>query len=275
MSDPSLDERALVLKNSVLEAGKLARQYFTDRQRLAILLKGPQDIVTEADREVERLLASHFCSAFPSDGFLGEETGLRAGHGLWVVDPIDGTANFVRGNPHFCVTAAFVEAGEIKLGATLNPVTEELYFARLGYGATRNGEPIAVAETRTLAEASIEAGWSTRVPNAEYLNCLSRIFDAGAHVRRGASGALGLAFVADGRSDGYVELHANAWDCVAGLLLVQEAGGVVSPFLDTDGLRVGAPVLAASGGIAGALSEVIGIPLRQRRAPRGQLSANE
>ena len=90
-------------------------------------------------------------------------------------------------------------------------------------------------------------------------------------MRRGASGALGLAFVADGRSDAYVELHANAWDCVAGLLLVQEAGGLVSPFLDADGLRLGAPVLAASGGIAGALSDLVGIPLKQRPELRGRL----
>jgi myo-inositol-1(or 4)-monophosphatase len=82
---------------------------------------------------------------------------------------------------------------------------------------------------------------------------------------------LGLAFVADGRSDAYVEMHANAWDCVAGLLLVQEAGGLVSPFLDADGLRIGAPVLAASGGIAGTLSELVGIPLKQRPSLRDRL----
>jgi len=271
MGDSSIDERAQVLKDCVREAGTLARQYFNDRHRLAIALKGPQDLVTEADRDVERLLAKRLQSAFPSDGFLGEETGMRAGNRLWVVDPIDGTANFVRGNPHFCVTVAFVEAGEIKLGATFNPVMDELYFARLGHGVTRDGAPITVANTPALSEASIEAGWSTRVPNAEYLNCLGRIFGAGAHVRRGASGALGLAFVADGRSDAYVELHANAWDCLAGLLLVQEAGGFVSPFLDADGLRAGAPVLAASGRIAGSLSDLVGIPLKQRPVPHDRL----
>ena len=101
MNDPSIDERALVLKDSVLEAGKLARQYFEDRQRLAIVLKGPQDLVTEADRDVERLLANRFSSAFPTDGFLSEETGLQAGDGLWVVDPIDGTRKLRAREPAF------------------------------------------------------------------------------------------------------------------------------------------------------------------------------
>lgn len=261
MNDSSLKERATVLRDAVVEAGRLARQFFDDRSRLAVVEKGPQDLVTEADSAVEQLLAARFSSAFPLDGFLGEETGLRVGAGLWVVDPIDGTANFVRGIPDFCVTAAFVEGGSIELGATFNPVTEELYLARRGCGATHNGTPIAVAPTQTLFEASVEAGWSTRVPNADYLRCLSLMFNAGAHVRRGASGALGLAYVADGRSDAYVELHINAWDCAAGLLFVQEAGGRVSPFLAVDGLRKGGPVLAATDGIADALADLIGIPL--------------
>jgi len=259
MNDSAIEERAAVLRDTVMAAGQMAAEFFAARDRIAVSLKGPQDVVTEADRAVEDLLAAKLAAAFPGDGFLAEETGFRDGGGVWVVDPIDGTANFVRGIAHFCVTVAFVRDGLIELGATYNPISGELYFARRGHGATRNGAAIAVATTPVLTEAAVEVGWSTRVPNAAYLRCVGQVLDAGAHIRRGASGALGLAFVADGRTDAYIELHANAWDCLAGLLLVQEAGGRVTPFLERDGLRHGAPVLAAAGGIAEALATAVGL----------------
>ncbi|MGH7155731.1 MAG: inositol monophosphatase family protein [Acetobacteraceae bacterium] len=261
MNDPAIEERAAVLNDTVMAAGRMAVEFFAARDRLEVSLKGPQDFVTEADRAVEDLLAARLAVAFPGDGFLGEETGFREGSDVWVVDPIDGTANFVRGIPHFCVNVAFVRDGRTELGATYNPIAGELYFARRGHGATRNGAAIAVAPTPSLSEAAVEVGWSTRVPNAAYLRCVGQILDAGAHVRRGASGALGLAFVADGRTDAYVELHMNAWDCLAGLLLVREAGGRVGPYLQQDGLRSGGPVLAAAGGVAEALAATLGLAL--------------
>lgn len=261
MNDPAIEERAAVLRDVVLAAGHMAAEFFAARDRIAVSLKGPQDLVTEADRAVEELIAARLAAAFPRDGFLGEETGFREGGDVWVVDPIDGTANFVRGIPHFCVTVAFVRGGLIELGTTYNPISGELYFARRGHGATRSGTAIAVAPTPALSEAAVEVGWSMRVPNAAYLCCVGQVLDAGAHVRRGASGALGLAFVADGRTDAYIELHANAWDCLAGLLLVQEAGGRITPFLKQDGLRRGAPVLAAASSVAEALAAAVGLAL--------------
>lgn len=259
-TDAGLDAREIVLLSAIRDAGRLAGAFFDGRADLKIEMKGAQDYLTEADKAVERLLAERFAASFPGDGFLGEESSERLGEGSWVVDPIDGTANFVRGIPHFCVSIAFVRDGAVQLGAILHPVLNELHFARLGRGATLNGRAIRVAETRRLADASVEIGWSTRVDNAAYLHIVGAALDGGANVRRAASGALGLAYVADGRSDAYAELHMNAWDALAGLLLVTEAGGLTNDFLAGDGLRSGNPVFAAAPGVAGEFSRCTGIP---------------
>ncbi|HVX71747.1 MAG: inositol monophosphatase family protein [Devosia sp.] len=258
-----LDRREAACRALALSAGQLAAQAFADRGDSGpVSLKGPQDFLTETDAAVEQHLRQGIAAAFPDDGFFGEEGGGVLKERVWVVDPIDGTANFARAIPHFCISIAFVSAGRVELGAICNPSTGELYFARRGYGATRNGVPIHVAATSDYRAACVELGWSTRVPNADYVGALSRILDRGANVRRGASGALGLAYVADGRSDAYAELHMHPWDCLAGLLLVEEAGGVVAPFLELGGLEHGGAVLAATPAIAGGISEVTGIALQ-------------
>jgi myo-inositol-1(or 4)-monophosphatase len=206
-------------------------------------------------------LRSEVAAAFPEDAFLGEETGGDLGENVWVVDPIDGTANFARGIPHYCTSVALVAGNEIQLGAIYNPSMDEFYLARRGRGATLNGKPIAVAATSSFDEACVEFGWSTREPNSAYIAGFAALLERGADVRRSASGALGLAFVADGRSDAYAELHMNSWDCLAGLLLVKEAGGKVGHFLREGALKHGGPVIAVAPGIAGALSEAVGLPL--------------
>lgn len=257
-----LDARQAFCLDLVRTAGVIARDGFVRRSESQIALKGPQDFLTETDAAVERHIKARLAEAFPEDGFLGEETGgVVVGEQIWVVDPIDGTANFARQIPHFCISIALVSGGETVLGAIYNPALDELYFARRGQGAERNGVAISVAGTTRQDAACVELGWSTRVPQHFYLDALTKILDDGANVRRAASGALALAYVADGRSDGYAELHMQPWDCLAGLLLVEEAGGVVAPFLAVDGLRKGGAVLAATPAIAEAMSISTGIPL--------------
>ena len=197
--------------------------------------------------------------------FLGEETGGAVSGDCWVVDPIDGTANFARGIPHYCTAIAFVSDNRIAFGAIYNPSLDDLYFARRGAGALRNGRPIRVAGTGQVAAASIELGWSNRRPNKAYLDMIGAALESGANVRRGSSGALGLAYVADGRSDGYAELHMNAWDCLAGLLMVSEAGGVVGGTALTGNLTSGGSVLAATPLIADMVSVSSGIPVIHER----------
>lgn len=242
-------------------AGREVRAFLAEPARLAVGRKGHQDYISAADRAVEQLLRGRLLGAFPEDHFLGEEFGGGRGPRLWVVDPIDGTANFVRGLPHFCVSVAFLDGDEIVLGAILDPLRQELYTARRGRGAKRNGVAIAPASTTAMNEAAVEIGWSPRVADALYLKCVERVLGAGAAVRRAGSGALGLAYVADGRSDAYAELHINAWDCLAGLLIVDEADGCASPFLASGGLERGGPILAAAPGIAAAMAGLTGIAL--------------
>jgi len=237
--------RAAFLREMVEQAGKIALRHFQTRPA-GFALKGPQDPVTEADTEVERFIRSRISSTWPDDGFLGEETGRTEGDNLWVVDPIDGTDNFARGIAHFCISIAFVAGGTTRLGAILNPATGELYEAQAGRGATKNGARISVSRNPP-AHAAVEMGWSTRVPRAAYLETLNALLDAGTNVRRHGSGALALAWVAEGRIDGYAELHMNAWDALAGLLLVREAGGVTCDGADSaPQLWDGGPVFASN-----------------------------
>jgi myo-inositol-1(or 4)-monophosphatase len=264
---PELDRRERLCRSIAQSAGSLAMTGF---RRMAagagVSMKGPQDYLTESDGEVEEHIRRRIAAEFPEDGFLGEEGGGAAAPHLWVVDPIDGTANFARGIPHFAISIAFVDRGSVEFGAIDNTAASELYFARRGRGATRNGAPLRVAATNALDRASVELGWSSRVANETYLGVMAELLAAGANVRRGASGALGLAYVADGRSDAYAELHINAWDCLAGLLIAEEAGARVNGFLAQDGLLKGNPVLAVAPGIADAIARAVGIELVDREA---------
>lgn len=259
----AIDRRETFLAQLTSEAASIALAGFQRQAGAAVSLKGPQDYLTETDGQVEEFVRSRIADAFPEDGFLGEEGGGIPGQQAWVVDPIDGTANFARSIPHFCVAIAFVANGTVQLGSIVNPVLEETYAARLGRGATLNGRPIHVSGVADIAASSVEMGWSGRRPLANYLSAIETLYVAGTNVRRGSCGALGLAYVADGRSDGYAELHMNSWDCLAGLLMVREAGGVTGPFLAVHGLTEGAPVLAAAPGVATVMSRATGIPLHE------------
>ncbi|MGR3793728.1 inositol monophosphatase family protein [Vannielia sp. SX4] len=259
--DRQIAERADICLSLVRSAGLIALDGFRRRGTDEITMKGSQDFLTETDAAVEAHLKSRLADALPGDDFLGEETGgTVTGRSVWVVDPIDGTANFARGIPHFCISVAYVRNGITEIGAIYAPATDELWFARRGMGATCNGEAIHVADTRSFSAACLELGWNNRRAQQDYLSTLNRLLDHGANVRRSASGALGLAYVADGRSDGYAELHMNAWDCLAGLLLVEEAGGRISA-MPEDGLSQGGAVLAVVPALAAETSAATGIPL--------------
>ncbi|MGR3483127.1 inositol monophosphatase family protein [Salipiger marinus] len=244
MTDSTMGH-ALFLHTLIRDAGGLALQHFNSRPA-GFALKGPQDPVTEADLAVEQFIRSRVAAAFPDDGFLGEESGASGGENVWVVDPIDGTDNFARGIPHFCVSIAYVVNAQTRLGAIFNPCTSELYLAEKGRGATKNGLRLAVSENPPACSA-VELGWSSRVSRSAYTAALHRLLDAGANVRRHGSGALALAWVAEGRTDGYAELHMNSWDALAGLLMVREAGGVTTEGADSgERLFKGGAVFAAN-----------------------------
>ena len=251
-----LQSRFLAACAIAREAGALARRRFLDRSSFTVGFKGPQDFITEVDGEVERLIQSRLTAIFPNDGFIGEEgDGLVGEQGapIWVVDPIDGTSNFARGVPHWCVSIACVVGESMEVGVIYDPVLDELFCARRGAGAWLNGVPVRTAQTSELDKATIEVGWNLRAGSPAFLGLLGRVVATGAGVIRAGSGALGLAYVAAGRRDGYVENHINAWDCLAGNLLVREAGGYVSDFLAGNGLRKGNPLIACAAGVREAL----------------------
>ena len=241
------------------EAGELARRMFENRDAGKFELKGDQDYLTEADAEVERLITTRIAAAFPADSVLGEEGGGLVGASAWIIDPIDGTANFARGNPHFCISIAYIRDGEPQVGVVYNPVSGELYAAQRGCGATLNGRAIRVSAISDMRRATIELGWSTRRPLQDYVAMVRREFESGAGVLRQGSGALGMAYVAAGRTDGYAELHINAWDVLAGMLIVREAGGWVNDFLADGGMTRGNPILGCTPGLRAALVAATGV----------------
>lgn len=241
------------------EAGALALRYFRGREALVVEHKGPQDIVSEADRAVERLVAARLATLFPADGLLGEETGHRAGtEGIWVIDPIDGTWCFLNGIASWCVSLAYVRDGAILLGVVFDPNTGELFRARRGGGASLDGRPIRVAAATSLADGTVSVGYSLRVAPERVQGMIARLLAQGGMYHRHGSGALGLAWTACGRLVGYVEAHMNSWDALAGLLLIREAGGFTNDFLAGDGLHRGNRVVGGSHGLRAALEAVAG-----------------
>jgi myo-inositol-1(or 4)-monophosphatase len=249
------DMRLLAAQAVAREAGATARRRFLDRS-FTVGFKGPQDFLTEVDGETEAFIAERLLHLFPGDGFIGEESKSRpAGEGgaAWVVDPIDGTANFARGVAHFCVSIACVGARGIEVGVIYDPMRDELYAAKSGGGARLNGALLQASDKASLAECAIEVGWNTRAGPKQYVDLVWRVAATGASPFRTGSGALALASVAAGRCDAFVEHHINAWDCLAGILLVSEAGGYVSDFLGDGGLANGAPLVACASGVKDAL----------------------
>jgi len=244
------------------EAGALARRRFLDSGSFTVRLKGRQDFLTEVDGETERLIASRLADCFPGDGFLGEEGGgvrVSSEAPLWVVDPIDGTSNFARGVPHFCVSIACIIDRSMRVGVIYDPMLDELFAARRGGGAWLNGAAMKTADTGDLSAAAIEVGWNTRYGPGKFVALVDRVVATGAAMARTGSGALGLAYVAAGRRDAYVETHINSWDCLAGNLLVAEAGGYVSDFLANDGLTKGGPLVACAPGVKDAVLKAASI----------------
>ncbi len=200
--------------------------------------KSPIDYCTEADRAVERLIKQRIAAAF-QDGMIGEEYGGDASGSVWLVDPIDGTTEYIHGTQRWCVSLAYVRDNRIEAGVIYSPPTDRLFSARRGAGAFLNGRRLSVSHLRHGAVPVIEAGWSARRPVTAYGALLTRLNALGFEFRRHGSGALALAEVASGLNDGYVELHINAWDALAGILLVEEAGGRSNDFLAGDGLTGG------------------------------------
>jgi len=258
MPTPSLDARLESACTIAREAGALALAYFQDIGSLNIERKGVQNEVSEADHAVEALIRQRLAEAFPGEAVLGEEAGLSGADdvsaqepdGVWVVDPIDGTACFIVGIPVWCVSIAWVSQGQPAVGVVYDPNAGEMFAACRGGGATLNEAPLRLGANGSLTDGSVGVGYSTRVRPEQTLRFLDRLLAAGGMFQRNGSGAIMLAYVAAGRLLAYFEPHINSWDCLAGICLVNEAGGWTSDFLAGDGLTAGNPIAAAAPGVA-------------------------
>ncbi|MEY4757173.1 MAG: hypothetical protein RJA34_2071 [Pseudomonadota bacterium] len=258
-SSPNLADRLRFAENLARVCGDLA---IRESAQLAVSAKGAHDVLTQADLAVERHIRAEVAMAYPGDLVVGEEMGgqgdIGADQDFWLVDPIDGTANYAADIPRWCVSIAYLKAGKPVLGVLFDPPNQRMYTASVGGGAYLNGRPLRARSTVSMDGATIELGWSTRRPHELYLLAAQNLMKAGAAFVRRGSGALGLADVAAGRVDGYGELHINAWDCAAGVLLVTEAGGRVNEFFTPKGIHSGGLLVASSSGIYDALACLMG-----------------
>ncbi|MCC7049930.1 MAG: inositol monophosphatase [Alphaproteobacteria bacterium] len=262
LSDKDIGRRLDLAVELARQCGARALELRRDRAALDVQAKGQRDFVTVADVAVERMIRERLAHAFPGDGFLGEEGGGGAAPLLWVVDPIDGTTNYSHGLPGFAVSIAFCVDGKPAIGVIAEPAAGAMYTTRRGAGAFRDRERLKVSATRGLDRCLVDFGYTEKRGTAANLDMQRKLLDAGCDLRQNGSAALGLARVAAGEFDGYCELHINSWDVLAGLLMVEEAGGRSSDFLANDGMLRGNPMLAATPGVADELAAVLGIALR-------------
>lgn len=226
-----------VMIDAVRKAARGLTRDFGEVAELQVSKKGAGDYVSAADIKAEQVLFEELMRVRPGYGFIGEERGLIEGSDkthTWIVDPLDGTTNFLHAIPHFSVTAALERDGVIVAGVTYNPISNEMFWAEKGKGAYLNDKRLRVAARRNLDETVLATGipFIGKPGHAVFLKELHQVSQKVSGVRRFGSAALDLAYVAAGRFDGYWERGLQNWDMAAGTLLVTEAGGKVT---DADG----------------------------------------
>jgi myo-inositol-1(or 4)-monophosphatase len=237
--------------SAVRKAGDTAARYLTRVHEIEVRHKARNEFVTQVDRMAEDIIIDAIRQRYPDHGFLAEESGQRGGNEfLWIIDPLDGTTNFVHGFPVFSVSVALQVRGQIEVGVVYDPCRQELFTALRGAGAQVDGRRIRVSSLLGLEGALIGTGFPYR-SNLEwldrYMKMLREVMEQTAGVRRPGSAALDLCYVAAARLDGFWEFGLKSWDIAAGALLIQEAGGYVSEiggdgdFLKSGNIVAGAP----------------------------------
>lgn len=237
-----------VAEEAARAAGQVLREHLG---HVAVEYKGAIDLVTEADREAERVIISRIRAAFPEHGFLAEESGRDKADSdwVWLIDPLDGTTNYAHGLPLFAVSIALQAQGELVIGVVYDPLRDELFSAEKGNGAWLNETPLKVSDQHQLQRSLLVTGFPYSIKETDHHNLdhfANFLMEAQA-VRRLGSAAIDLAYVAAGRMDGYWEVSLNAWDMAAGALLVTEAGGRVTDLRGRPFHVEGRQILATNG----------------------------
>ncbi len=237
--------------NAALEAGKIIYRDldFNLASSAKATKKGRNDYVTEIDRLAEQVIIDVIRKAYPDHGFIAEE-GTASGEAevTWIIDPLDGTTNFIHGFPHFAVSIAARVGNRVEHGVVYNPVNQELFSASRGCGAYVNNRRIRASKQLELKGSLIGTGFPFKKPSLfdPYMNSFSSVFKQVSDIRRTGSAALDLAYVAAGRLDGFWEMGLQPWDIAAGSLLVQEAGGVVTDFAGNSNFLTTGNIVAGS-----------------------------
>lgn len=246
--------RSALVNVMVAAAQKASRKLlrdFGELENLQVSQKGPADFVSSADKTAEGTLRQELKKARPDFGFLLEESGEIIGQDTsnrWVIDPLDGTSNFLHGIPHFAISICLERDGEPYAGVIYQPVHDELFWAEKGQGAFMNGNRLRVSGRNKIEDSVLATGIPLRgaPDHAEFLAQLQIAMAVSGGIRRTGSAALDLAYVAAGRFDGYWEDRLNAWDIGAGIVLVREAGGYVSDIKGTATMMKSGNVVAAN-----------------------------
>ena len=246
--------RSPIINVMVRAAEKAARglkRDFGEVEQLQVSMKGPADFVSAADIRAERILAEELRRARPAYGLTMEESGSVSGedpHHRWIVDPLDGTTNFLHGLPHFAISVALERNGDIVAGVVFDPIKDELFWAERGVGAYLNDRRLRVSSRRQLNQALLATGFPFHAHGERraFLAQLEAVMGATAGVRRFGSAALDLAYVAAGRYDGFWEASLSPWDMAAGILLVREAGGYVTEIGGGMNMMTSGSILAAN-----------------------------
>jgi myo-inositol-1(or 4)-monophosphatase len=259
-----------VMGNAALKAARGLIRDFGEVEHLQVSVKGTGEFVSTADLKAERTLKAELRKARPGYAMLFEEGGAEPGSDArhrWIVDPLDGTTNFLHGIPHFAISIALERDDEIVAGVVYEPIRDEMYWAEKGAGAYVNDRRLRVSGRRQLAEAVIGTGmpYGDRADDRAYMATLAGVMAATSGVRRMGAAALDLAYVAAGRYEGFWEFGLSPWDMAAGILLIREAGGYVSDMAGGHGMMASGDVLAANDHLHLPLAAVIKEAVRGSR----------
>ena len=251
-----------VMVGACRKAAKTLIRDFGEIENLQVSVKGPGDFVTASDKKVEKILIEELQKARPNYSILSEEIGkINNDESFkWIIDPIDGTANFLHGIPHFAISIGLEHDGEIICGIVYDPIKDEMFVAEKGNGSYLNNQRIRVSSRKKLEDCILftggprQASKNKEVTLEEYKKFSSKVFIP---IRKMGSAALDMAYVAAGRCDGCWHRDLNYWDIAAGILLVKEAGGFVTDFIGTDKYIENKTILAANSRINEAMIEVL------------------
>lgn len=251
-----------VMVSAVMKASRGLRRDFGEVEQLQVSRKGPADFVSMADKRTEKMLFDELHHARPDFGFLMEEGGEVKGareDARFIIDPLDGTTNFLHGIPHFAISVALEERGEITAGVVYAPITDELYWAEKGQGAYVNDTRLRVSGRGKLEESILATGipFKGRDGHEKFLAEMQEIAPEVAGIRRFGAASLDLAYVAAGRFDGFWEAGLSQWDVAAGILLVREAGGYVSDYAGRQDVLKSDSIVAANDRLHAPLERMI------------------